>query len=260
MRILVPIKRTIDYNIRPQVLSDGSGVDLAHVKMAMNPFDEIALEQAVSFREAGAAEEVLAVSVGGRDCRETLLQALALGADRALLVEIEDGAASLEPQALEPLAVAKVLAAVVRREGDLSLALLGKQAIDDDCAATGQMLAGYLGWGQATFASKVVLESEPSAVRVVREIDGGLREVRVFLPAVVTVDLRLNEPRYASLPQIMRARKKPLDILSATTLGVDLRPRLEVLSVTEPPSRAPGVLVSSARELVEKLKHEAGVL
>jgi len=249
MKVLVPVKRVVDYNVKVRVKADGSGVDLANVKMSMNPFDEIAVEQAVRLKEAGIATEVVAVSIGVQQCQETLRTALAMGADRAILVQTD--------AAPEPLAVAKMLKAIVEAEGP-DLVILGKQAIDDDFNQTGQMLAALLGWGQGTFASKV--EPQDGGLNVTREIDGGLETVALTLPAVVTTDLRLNEPRYASLPNIMKAKKKPLETRTPEDLGVDPAPRLEVLSVKEPPKRQGGVKVGSVEELVDKLKNEAKVI
>jgi electron transfer flavoprotein beta subunit len=243
MKILVPVKRVVDYNVKIRVRPDGSGVDLSNVKMSMNPFDEIAVEEALRLREAGKASEVIAVSVGPSQAQETLRTALAMGADRGVLVEV-DGT-------VEPLAVAKLLKAIVAEEAP-GLVILGKQAIDDDCNQTGQMLAALLGWPQGTFASKV--EVGEDTVTVTREVDGGLATVALSLPAIVTTDLRLNEPRYASLPNIMKAKKKPLDVKTAAALGVDVSPRLEVLGTAEPKGRSAGVKVASAAELVEKLK------
>ena len=249
MKVLVPVKRVVDANVKIRVLADKTGVDLANVKMSMNPFDEIAVEQGLRLREAGTASEVLAVSVGTEACQETLRSAMAMGADRSILVltEVE----------VQPLAAAKVLAAVAEREAP-GLIIMGKQAIDDDAAATGQMLAGLLGWAQGTFVSK--LEIADGRAEVVREIDTGLESLSLSLPAIVTTDLRLNEPRYASLPNIMKAKKKPIDTLSPEDLGVEVAPRLEILSVEEPPKRAAGVRVASVAELVAKLRDEAGVL
>ncbi|MEZ5844991.1 MAG: electron transfer flavoprotein subunit beta/FixA family protein [Hyphomicrobiaceae bacterium] len=251
MKVLVPVKRVVDYNVKIRVKADGSGVELANVKMSMNPFDEIAVEEALRLKEKGAATEVVAVSIGPAKAQETLRTALAMGADRAILVETDEGLA------VEPLAVAKVLAKVVAAETP-GLVILGKQAIDDDCGQTGQMLAALLGWGQATFASKV--EIDGGKARVTREVDGGLETVSIALPAIVTTDLRLNEPRYASLPNIMKAKKKPLDVKKPAELGVDVAPRLKVLSTVEPKGRKAGVMVKSVAELVDKLKNEAGVL
>ena len=249
MRILVPVKRVIDYNVKPRVKADGTGVDLANVKMSMNPFDEIAVEEAIRLKEKGVAAEVVAVSIGVAKAQETLRTALAMGADRAILIQTDDE--------VEPLGVAKLLAKVQEEEG-AGLIILGKQAIDDDSNQTGQMLAALLGWAQGTFASKIEVSGETLAVT--REIDGGLQTIELKLPAIVTTDLRLNEPRYASLPNIMKAKKKPLDETSPETLGVDVAPRLKVLSTVEPPKRSAGVKVASVEELVSKLKNEAGVL
>ncbi len=251
MKILVPVKRVVDYNVKIRVKPDGSGVELANVKMSMNPFDEIAVEEALRLKEAGTASEVIAVSVGPAKAQETIRTALAMGADRGLLIQTDDGAV------VEPLAVAKLLKGVVDEEQP-GLVILGKQAIDDDCNQTGQMLAALLGWSQATFASKVEINGESAFVT--REVDGGLETVKVTMPAIVTTDLRLNEPRYASLPNIMKAKKKPLDTKSPSDYGVDIAPRLNVISTTEPPTRSAGVMVESVSELVDKLKNEAGVL
>ncbi len=251
MKILVPVKRVVDYNVKIRVKPDGSGVELANVKMSMNPFDEIAVEEALRLKEAGTASEVIAVSVGPAKAQETIRTALAMGADRGLLIQTDDGAV------VEPLAVAKLLKGVVDEEQP-GLVILGKQAIDDDCNQTGQMLAALLGWSQATFASKVEINGESAFVT--REVDGGLETVKVTMPAIVTTDLRLNEPRYASLPNIMKAKKKPLDTKTPGDYGVDIAPRLNVISTTEPPSRSAGVMVESVSELVDKLKNEAGVL
>jgi electron transfer flavoprotein beta subunit len=243
MKILVPVKRVIDYNVKPRVKPDGSGVDLANVKMSMNPFDEIAVEEALRLKEAGHATEIVVVSIGPAKAAETLRSALAMGADRAILVETD--------AEVEPLAVAKLLKAVAEVEQP-GLVLLGKQAIDDDCNQTGQMLAALMGRPQGTFASKVVVEGEH--VSVTREVDGGLETVRLTLPAIVTTDLRLNEPRYASLPNIMKAKKKPLDTKTPADFGVDVAARLKVLKVAEPPVRQAGIMVGSVDELVDKLK------
>jgi electron transfer flavoprotein beta subunit len=248
MKVLVPVKRVIDYNVKARVKADQTGVDLANVKMSMNPFCEIAVEEAVRLKEKGAATEIVAVSIGPIQAQETLRTALAMGADRAILVQTD--------QDLEPLAVAKVLKAIIAEEAP-QLVLMGKQAIDGDNNATGQMLAALLDWPQATFASEVVIEG--SKAKVTREVDGGLQTLDVELPAVVTADLRLNEPRYASLPNIMKAKKKPLDVKELASLGVDTAPRLKVVKVTEPPKRAGGVKVESAADLVSNLK-TAGVL
>ncbi|MDQ8024189.1 MAG: electron transfer flavoprotein subunit beta/FixA family protein [Moraxellaceae bacterium] len=249
MKILVPVKRVVDFNVKVRVKADGTGVDLANVKMAMNPFDEIAVEEAVRLREGGLASEVIAVSCGVTAAQDTLRTAMAVGADRAVLVETD--------AELQPLAVAKLLRAVAEREG-VQLVVLGKQAIDDDANQTGQMLSALLGWPQATFASKVVVGD--NKVTVTREIDGGLETIELSLPAVVTVDLRLNEPRFASLPNIMKAKKKPLDTLKAEELGVDVAPRLKTLSVAEPPKRAGGVILANVAELVSRLRDEAKVI
>ncbi|MFE3839634.1 electron transfer flavoprotein subunit beta/FixA family protein, partial [Pseudogemmobacter sonorensis] len=249
----VPVKRVIDYNVKVRVKSDGSGVDLANVKMSMNPFDEIAVEEAIRLKEKGLASEIVVVSIGVKQAQETLRNALAMGADRAILIE----AASDVHNDIEPLAVAKLLAAVVRDEAP-GLVLAGKQAIDNDMNATGQMLAALLGWGQATFASEVVIEGDTA--RVTREVDGGLQTIGVKLPAIVTVDLRLNEPRYASLPNIMKAKKKPLEEKTAADYGVDVSPRLTVVKTAEPAGRKAGVKVASVDELIAKLKDEAGVI
>ncbi len=251
MKIVVPVKRVVDYNVKIRVKPDGSGIDLANVKMSMNPFDEIAVEEAVRLKEKGSATEVVAVSIGSTKSQETLRTALAIGADRAIPVETPDGAT------VEPLAVAKILKAIVDAEKP-DMVILGKQAIDDDCNQTGQMLAALLGWGQGTFASKIAPES--GSVSVTREVDGGLETIKLQLPAVVTTDLRLNEPRYPSLPNIMKAKKKPLDIKKPEELGVDIAPRLKVLKTSEPSTRKAGVKVKDVAELVHKLKTEAGVL
>ncbi|OYX31950.1 MAG: electron transfer flavoprotein subunit beta [Caulobacterales bacterium 32-69-10] len=250
MKVLVPVKRVIDYNVKVRVKSDQTGVDLANVKMSMNPFDEIAVEEAVRLREKGVATEVVVVSIGPAQAQDTIRTALAMGADRGLLLQTD--------QDLEPLAVAKLLQAVVGEEQP-KLVLMGKQAIDGDNNAVGQMLAALLDWPQATFASAVELNGEASA-KVTREVDGGLQTIEVDLPAVVTADLRLNEPRYASLPNIMKAKKKPIEVKAAADYGVDIAPRLTVLKVTEPPKRGGGVKVETAADLVMKLKNEAGVL
>ncbi|MBN2739841.1 MAG: electron transfer flavoprotein subunit beta/FixA family protein [Rhodobacteraceae bacterium] len=252
MKVLVPVKRVIDYNVKARVKADGSGVDLANVKMSMNPFDEIAVEEAIRLKEKGAVEEIVVVSIGVKQAQETLRTALAMGADRAILVVAADDV----HQDIEPLAVAKILAKVVEEEAP-KMVILGKQAIDNDMNATGQMLAALLGWGQATFASEVAVEGE--AAKVTREIDGGLQTIEVKLPAIVTTDLRLNEPRYASLPNIMKAKKKPLDEKTAADYGVDVTPRLSVVKVAEPAGRSAGIKVGSVDELVAKLK-EAGVV
>ena len=251
MKIVVPVKRVVDFNVKIRVKPDGSGIDLANVKMSMNPFDEIAVEEAVRLKEKSGAKEVVVVSIGPAKAQETLRTALAIGADRAILIEVPEGAA------VEPLAVAKLLKAIVDTEKP-DLVILGKQAIDDDSNQTGQMLASLLDWPQGTFASKVVPEA--GAFSVTREVDGGLETVKLKLPAVVTTDLRLNEPRYPSLPNIMKAKKKPLDVKKAEDLGIDISPRLKVLKTSEPPTRKAGVMVASVAELVQKLKNEAGVL
>ena len=253
MKILVPVKRVIDYNVKVRVKADGSGVDLANVKMSMNPFDEIAVEEAIRLKEKGIASEIVVVSIGVKQAQETLRTALAMGADRAILVE----AASDVHTDIEPLAVAKILAAVVKDEAP-GLVLAGKQAIDNDMNATGQMLSALLGWAQGTFASAVNVEGDH--VSVTREVDGGLEMVKLKLPAIVTTDLRLNEPRYASLPNIMKARKKPIETVKPADLGVDVTPRLTVLKVEEPPKRVAGKKVGSVQELVEKLRTEAKVI
>lgn len=249
MKVLVPVKRVVDYNVSVRVKADGSDVDIANVKMSMNPFDEIAMEEAVRLKEAGVATEIVAVSAGVAQCQETLRSALALGADRAILIETAEQ--------LQPLAVAKLLAAVVKQENP-SLVIMGKQAIDDDANQTGQMLAGLLDIPQATFASKVVVADGQATVT--REVDGGLETISMSLPAVVTADLRLNEPRYATLPNIMKAKKKPLDTTTPDALGVDVAPRLKTLKVSEPPVRSAGVIVPDVVTLVEKLRSEAKVL
>lgn len=250
MKILVPVKRVVDSNVKVRVKSDGSGVDLANVKMSMNPFDEIAVEEAVRIKERGEAGEVVAVSIGSTKSQDTLRTALAMGADRAILVKTDQGV-------IEPLAVAKLLKRVVENEKP-DLVIMGKQAIDDDCNQTGQMLAGLLGWPQGTFASKVELNG--AKVKVVREVDGGLETVVLAKPAVVTTDLRLNEPRYASLPNIMKAKKKPINETTPEALGVDIAPRLKVVAIAEPKTREAGIKVDNVATLVEKLKSEAGVL
>lgn len=252
-KILVPIKRVIDYNVKVRVKADGTGVDLANLKMSMNPFDEIAVEEAIRLKEKGAAEEVVVVSIGVKQAQDTLRTALAMGADRAILV-VTGGDVQ---QDVEPLAVAKILKALVEREGP-DLVLAGKQAIDNDMNATGQMLSALLGWSQATFAS--ALEIETVKARVTREVDGGLQTLEVPLPSIVTVDLRMNDPRFASLPNIMKAKRKPLETLSCEDLGIDIRPRLAILNTEEPPARPPGERVTSVVELVDKLKTEAGVI
>ena len=252
MKVLVPVKRVIDYNVKVRVKADGSGVDLANVKMSMNPFDEIAVEEAIRLKEAGKADEVVAVSIGVKQAQETLRTALAMGADRAILVVAADDVHT----DIEPLAVAKILAKVVEEEQP-GLVLAGKQAIDNDMNATGQMLSALLGWSQGTFASEVDIDGD--SAKVTREVDGGLQTISVKMPAIVTVDLRLNEPRYASLPNIMKAKKKPLDEKTAADYGVDVSPRLEIVSTTEPQARSAGIMVGSVDELVAKLK-EAGAV
>ena len=249
MKILVPVKRVVDYNVKVRVKTDGTGVETAGVKMSMNPFDEIAVEEAVRLKEKGIATEIVAVSLGVAQCAETIRTALAMGADRGILVETD--------AELQPLAVAKLLAAIAKTEQP-GLIILGKQAIDDDMSATGQMLAALLGWPQGTFASKVTIEGE--TITVTREVDGGLETVALALPSVVTTDLRLNEPRYASLPNIMKARKKPIVTMAPAELGVDPAPRLAVVSVAEPAKRKAGAKVASVAELVAKLRNEAKVI
>jgi electron transfer flavoprotein beta subunit len=249
MKVLVSVKRVVDFNVKVRVKADGTGVETANVKMSMNPFDEIALEEAVRLKEAGHATEIIAVSCGVQACQETLRTALAIGADRAILVETAEE--------LQPLAVAKLLKKIVEKESP-QLVILGKQAIDDDSNQTGQMLAALLGWSQATFASKLVLEKEKATVT--REVDGGLETVSIKLPAIVTTDLRLNEPRYVTLPNIMKAKKKPLENLKPEALGVDVSPRLTTLKVVEPPKRKAGVKVPDAKALVDKLRNEAKVI
>ena len=249
MKILVPVKRVVDYNVKIRVKADQSGVELANVKMAMNPFDEIAVEEAVRLKEAGKATEVVAVSAGVAQCQETLRTAMAIGADRGILVETD--------VELQPLAVAKLLKAIVDKEQP-QLVILGKQAIDDDANQTGQMLAALLGWPQATFASKVEVGGD--GVQVTREIDGGLETLALPLPAVITTDLRLNEPRYATLPNIMKAKKKPLETVKPAELGVDVAPRLTTLKVVEPAARSAGIKVADVAQLIDKLKNEAKVL
>jgi electron transfer flavoprotein beta subunit len=251
MKILVAVKRVVDYAVKIRVKADGSGIELANVKMSMNPFDEIAVEEAVRLKEKGTASEVVVVSIGSTKTQETLRTALAIGADRAILVETAEGAL------VEPLAVAKILKGVIADEQP-QMVIMGKQAIDDDCNQTGQMLAALLGWPQGTFASKV--EPAGDSVNVTREVDGGLETLKLKLPAIVTTDLRLNEPRYPSLPNIMKAKKKPLDTRKPDDFGVDITPRLQVLKTTEPPQRKGGVKVADVAELVRKLKTEAGVL
>ena len=252
MKILVPVKRVIDYNVKVRVKSDGTGVDLANVQMSMNPFDEIAVEEAIRLKEAGKADEIIAVSIGVKQAQETLRTALAMGADRAILVIAADDV----HQDIEPLAVAKILKAIADEEQP-GLVLAGKQAIDNDMNATGQMLAALLGWSQATFVSELDVESDSATVT--REVDGGLQTIKVKMPAIVTVDLRLNEPRYASLPNIMKAKKKQLDEKTAADYGVDVTPRLTIVSTTEPESRKAGEMVESVEELVAKLKDAGAV-
>ena len=252
MKVLVPVKRVIDYNVKVRVKADGSGVDLANVKMSMNPFDEIAVEEAIRLREAGKVEEVVAVSIGVKQNQETLRTALAMGADRAILVIATDDVHT----DIEPLAVAQILAAIVKEEGP-SLVLAGKQAIDNDMNATGQMLSALLGWSQATFASELDVDGDHATVT--REVDGGLQTIKVKMPTIVTVDLRLNEPRYASLPNIMKAKKKPLDEKTPADYGVDVTPRLSILSTVEPSTRNAGIIVKSVDELIEKLKEVGAV-
>jgi electron transfer flavoprotein beta subunit len=251
MKILVPVKRVVDYNVKIRVKPDGSGVELANVKMSMNPFDEIAVEEALRLKEKGQATEIIVVSIGPSKAQETIRTGLAMGADRGILVETAEG------ETVEPLAVAKLLKAIIATEQP-GLVILGKQAIDDDCNQTGQMLAAILGWAQATFASKIVIEGD--AAHVTREVDGGLETLKFKLPLVVTTDLRLNEPRYASLPNIMKAKKKPLDIKKPADLGVDIASRLKVLKTVEPATRKAGVKVANAAELIQKLKSDAGVI
>jgi electron transfer flavoprotein beta subunit len=249
MKILVPVKRVVDYNVKIRVKSDGSGVELANVKMSMNPFDEISVEEALRLREAGIASEIIAVSIGPQQAQETIRTALAMGADRGILVKTDD--------LVEPLAVAKILKGIVDEEQP-GLVIVGKQAIDDDSNQTGQMLAAILGWSQGTFASKLEISAETA--KVTREVDGGLQTVELKMPTVITTDLRLNEPRYASLPNIMKAKKKPMDEKSPTDYGVDTTPRVSVVTTVEPPARKAGVIVANVTELIDKLKNEAGVL
>jgi electron transfer flavoprotein beta subunit len=253
MKVLVPVKRVIDYNVKVRVKADKTGVDLANVKMSMNPFDEIAVEEAIRMKEAGKAEEIVAVSIGVAKAQETLRTALAMGADRAILIEAADSV----DNDIEPLAVAKLLKGVVDEEQP-GLVICGKQAIDNDVNATAQMLAALLGWPQATFASKIELGD--GEAQVTREIDGGLQVIKVKMPCIVSVDLRLNEPRYASLPNIMKAKKKQLDVKKPADYGVDVSPRLQVVSVGESPTRKAGIRVENVDDLVAKLKNEAGVL
>jgi len=249
MKILVPVKRVVDYNVKIRVKGDGTGVELANVKMSMNPFDEIAVEEALRLKEKGQAAEIICVSIGPQQASETIRTALAMGADRGILVKTDTY--------VEPLAVAKILKAVIDAEQP-GLVIMGKQAIDDDCNQTGQMLAALIGWPQGTFASKLVLDGD--AILVTREVDGGLQTVKLKSPAIVTTDLRLNEPRYASLPNIMKAKKKPIDEKKPEDYGVDTAPRLEVLKTSEPAGRKSGVKVKTVAELVDKLRNEAGVL
>jgi electron transfer flavoprotein beta subunit len=254
MKVLVPVKRVIDANVKPRVKADGSGVDLSNTKMAMNPFDEIAVEEALRLKEAGKASEVVLVSIGPMQAQDTIRAGLAMGADRGILVQAEG--------IVEPLAVAKTLKGVAAAEGPL-LVIMGKQAIDDDNNQTGQMLAALLGWAQGTFASKLEIADGAAAgasIKVTREVDGGLQTLTLTLPAVITTDLRLNTPRYASLPNIMKAKKKPIEVKSAADYGVDTTPRLEIVETREPPRRKSGMKVTSVADLVDKLKNEAGVL
>ena len=253
MKVLGPVKRVIDYNVKVRVKSDGTGVDLANVKMSMNPFDEIAVEQAIRLKEAGKVEEIIAVSVGVKQSQETLRTALAMGADRAILIVCTEDV----HMDMEPLTVAKLLKGVIDAE-EPGLVLCGKQAIDNDMNATGQMLAALAGWSQGTFVSELEIDGDKAIVT--REVDGGLQTIKVNMPAVVTVDLRLNEPRYASLPNIMKAKRKPLDEKTPADYGVDISPRLEIVNTTEPAARAAGVKVADVAELVAKLKDEAGVI
>jgi electron transfer flavoprotein beta subunit len=249
MKVLVPVKRVVDYNVKIRVRPDGSGVELANVKMSMNPFDEIAVEEAIRMKEKGQATEIIAFSAGPAQCQETIRTALAMGADRGVLVQTD--------AELQPLAVAKLMKAVVDKEQP-GLVIVGKQAIDDDSNQTGQMLAALLGWSQGTFANK--LNVADGSAEVKREVDGGLENIKIKLPAVITTDLRLNEPRYASLPNIMKAKKKPIEVLAPDALGVDIAPRLKTLKVEEPPKRKSGIKVKTVAELVDKLKNEAGVI
>ena len=249
MKVLVPVKRVIDYNVKIRVKADQTGVETANVKMSMNPFDEIAVEEAVRLQEAGTATEVIAVSIGPQQCQETIRTALAMGADRGILIQTDDE--------VQPLAVAKLLKAVVDKESP-DLVILGKQAIDDDSNQTGQMLAALLGWSQATFASNIELNGDTA--NITREVDGGLETVKVSMPCIVTTDLRLNEPRYASLPNIMKAKKKPIDQMAPADLSVDIAPRLTTLKVVEPPKREAGVMVEDVAQLVDKLQNEAKVI
>ena len=249
MKVLVPVKRVIDYNVKVRVKADQTGVELANVKMSMNPFDEISVEQAIRLKEAGVAEEIIAVSIGVQQCQETIRTALAMGADRGIFVKTESN--------IEPIAVAKILKKIAEKENP-NLFFMGKQAIDDDCNQTGQMLSALLNWPQATFASKI--DVKDNKLEVNREIDEGLETIEINVPAIVTCDLRLNEPRYASLPNIMKAKKKPIEEIAASDLGVDVSPRLEQLKVEEPPKRKAGIKVANVAELVQKLKNEAKVI
>ena len=249
MKILVPVKRVVDYNVKVRVKADQSGVELANIKMSMNPFDEISIEEAIKLKEAGVATEIIAVSIGVTQCQETLRTALAMGADRAILVETT--------AEVQPLAVAKLLKAICEKEAP-QLVILGKQAIDDDSNQTGQMLAALMNWPQATFASKVTVNA--GIAEVMREIDGGMETIEIKLPAIITTDLRLNTPRYATLPNIMKAKKKPLDVMTPEALGVDITPRLKTLKVVEPPKRKGGVIVADVAALIDKLKNEAKVI
>ncbi len=248
MKVLVPVKRVVDYNVKIRVKADGSGVELANVKMSMNPFDEISIEEAIRLKEAGTASEIIAVSIGPQQAQETIRTALAMGADRGILVKTDE--------LVEPLAVAKILKAIVGEE-EPGLVILGKQAIDDDCNQTGQMLSALLGWAQGAFASKINIDGDK--ITVTREVDGGLQTVDLTMPAIITTDLRLNEPRYASLPNIMKAKKKPIDEKTPDDYGVDATPTLNILKTVEPSGRKAGVIVASAAELVDKLRNEAGV-
>ena len=249
MKVLVPVKRVIDYNVKIRVKADQTGVETANVKMSMNPFDEIAVEEAIRLQEAGTATEVIAVSIGPQQCQETIRTALAMGADRGILIQTDDE--------VQPLAVAKLLKAIVDKESP-DLVILGKQAIDDDSNQTGQMLAALLGWSQATFASDIELNGD--SANITREVDGGLETVKVSMPCIVTTDLRLNEPRYASLPNIMKAKKKPIDQMAPADLSVDIAPRLTTLKVVEPPKREAGVMVEDVAQLIDKLQNEAKVI
>lgn len=254
MKILVPVKRVVDYNVKVRVKSDASGIDLANVKMSVNPFDEIAVEEAVRLKEAGTATEIIAVTIGPEKAQEQLRTAMAIGADRGILAKTDD---PIDLGGVEPIAVAKTLKALVEKESP-DLVIMGKQAIDGDSNQTGQMLAALLGWPQATFASKVVIEGQ--SAHVTREIDGGLETIKISLPGIITTDLRLNEPRYASLPNIMKAKKKPLDVIEPAELGVNFEPRLSVLNVSDPPVREGGIKVADVDELLDKLKNDAKVI